>query len=306
MSMKLTAPSLWRSRRIQRRWRWRAGFSASLMVPLAAALLTQGCRTNLRAREPVPSQAEHPQPAAPPRVGVRADPCVENPDSWQGNPDAWRTYDWSQRCHYWHENLLLPPASSARVVFIGDSITESWRDADPQLFTNDTLNRGISGQTSEQMLVRFRWDVTALGPAIVHIMAGTNDVAGNNGPTSLAVFQGNIRSMVEAALLHRIRVALASVPPAARIPWRPELDGPAETIAAMNGWLREYAQCQHLVFVDYTAVLGDGAGGIKPGLSDDGVHPTPAGYTVMDPLARAAITRAMSQPLPSPAPRCGD
>jgi lysophospholipase L1-like esterase len=305
MSMRLRVRCPWRNVRMRARSRRRAGFSVSLMLPLAAALLTQACRTNLPAREPAPPEAEHPQAAPPPKVGVRADPCAENPDSWQGNRDAWRTYDWSQRCHYWHENSRLPPASVARVVFIGDSITESWRQADLQLFTGDTLNRGISGQTSEQMLVRFRWDVTALGPAIVHIMAGTNDVAGNNGPTSLAIFQGNVRSMVEAALLHQIRVVLASVPPAARIPWRPELERPAETIAAMNGWLREYAQCQHLTFVDYAGVLGDGTGGIKPGLSDDGVHPTPAGYTAMGPLARAAIARAMSQPLPSPTPKCG-
>jgi len=267
------------------------------MLPLAAVLLTEACHTNPHVR--VPSQAQDPQLAAVPRVGVLADPCFENPDTWQGNLDAWRTYDWSQRCRYWHENMHLSPASTARVVFIGDSITEAWREADPQLFTNDTVNRGIGGQTSEQMLVRFRSDVIELNPRVVHIMAGTNDVAGNNGPTSLAVFQGNIRSMVEEARLHQIRVVLASVPPSARIPWRTEIERPADTIAAMNRWLREYARCEHLVFVDYTAVLDDGRGGIKPGLSTDGVHPTHAGYAAMGPLARAAIARAISESLPS-------
>ena len=204
------------------------------------------------------------------------------------------------------ERALATGLSSARCV-IGDSITEAWREADPQLFTNDTLNRGISGQTSEQMLVRFRSDVIEVKPSVVHIMAGTNDVAGNSGPTSVAVFQGNIRSMVQEALLHHIRVVLASVPPSARIPWRTEIEQPADTIAAMNDWLRDFAQCERLVFVDYTAVLDDGKGGIKPGLSTDGVHPTHAGYTVMDPPARAAIARALSEPLlqVSPRPACG-
>lgn len=282
----------------------RSSRCAALILPLAAALLTQACQTNSRVREQPASQ--HP-PTAAPRVGVLADPCSENPDTRQGNPDAWRAYDWSQRCRYWYENAQLPPASPARVVFIGDSITEAWREADPALFTNDILNRGIGGQTSEQMLVRLRSDVIDLHPSVVHIMAGTNDVAGNNGPTSLAVFQGNIRSMVEEALLHQIRVVLASVPPSARIAWRTEIERPADTIAAMNSWLREYAQCEHLVFVDYTAVLDDGRGGIKPGLSPDGVHLTHAGYAALGPLARAAIARAISGPLPSISPRavCG-
>ncbi len=214
-------------------------------------------------------------------------------------------YDWSQRCRYWDENAHLPPASTERVVFIGDSITEAWREADPELFTNDTLNRGISGQTSDQMVLRFRSDVIDLAPSIVHIMAGTNDVAGNTGPTSLSIFQGNIRSMVEAALLHHIRVVLASVLPAERIPWRTEIERPADTIAAMNNWLRSYAQCEHLVFVDYAGALEDGQGGIKPKLSTDGVHPAVAAYAVMTPLARAAIARARANPVPSGATRAG-
>jgi lysophospholipase L1-like esterase len=254
--------------------------------------------------------AAQPQPPPPePRVGVLPDPCFENPDTWRGNAWAWRSYDFGQLCQYRLENARLPPASAARAVFIGDSITESWRGADPQLFTNDTLNRGISGQTSEQMLVRFRADVIELKPRVVHIMAGINDVAGNNGPTSLAIIEGNIRTMVEQALLHHIRVVLATIPPSARIPWRTELEHPAETIATINKWLRDYAQCEHLVFADYTTVLGDPRGGIKPGLSTDGVHPSPAGYAAMTPLARAALARAMVQPAPAasaPSPGCGE
>jgi lysophospholipase L1-like esterase len=256
--------------------------AVALMLPLAPLLL---------AAQP---QAQHQQPPEP-RMGVLADPCLDNPDTWQGNPDAWRALDWAQRCRYWRENAHLPPPSTARVVFIGDSITEAWRSADPQLFTNDTLNRGIGGQTSDQILLRFRSDVIQLQPRVVHIMAGTNDVAGNNGPTSLAFIQGNIRSMVEAALLHHIHVVLASIPPSVHIPWRAEIERPADTITSINRWLQDYAQCEHLVFVDYTTVLGDGQGGIKPELSPDGVHPSAAGYTAMGPLARAALAHALSE-----------
>lgn len=241
-----------------------------------------------------------------PRPGVLDDPCIENPDTWQGNPDAWRNYDWGQRCHYHRQNQDLA-ISPARVVFIGDSITESWAVDDPRLFSGATLNRGISGQTSDQMRVRFRPDVIELKPLVVHIMAGTNDVAGNSGPTSIDFFRDNIRSMVEEALLHRIRVIIASIPPATHIPWRPELEHPDLSIAKMNAWLRDYARCEHAVFVDYTAILGDGHGGMKAEFSPDGVHPNAAGYAAMDPLARAAIARALAQPAPSHAPRtdCG-
>jgi lysophospholipase L1-like esterase len=277
---------------------WRAGPCGAFVLPLAALLfISQGCVSQGHA----PTEAGHQQAAPSPRVGVLADPCFENPDTWQGNLDAWRAFDWGQRCRYWRENARLPPPSADRVVFIGDSITEAWREADPQLFTNDILNRGIGGQTSEQMLLRFRSDVIELKPSVVHIMAGTNDVAGNNGATSLAFIQGNIRSMAEVALLHHIRVVLASIPPSARIPWRTELERPADTIAAMNRWLRDYARCEHLVFVDYTTVLDDGQGAMKPGLSTDGVHPTRAGYAAMGPLARAALARAMVEPAPAAA-----
>ena len=241
-------------------------------------------------------------PSAEPRLGLLADPCAENPDTWQGNPSAWRSYDFGQRCRYRAENARLPPPTPKRAIFIGDSITESWLAADPALFTNDTLNRGISSQTSEQMLVRFRSDVIELKPGVVHIMAGTNDVAGNNGPTSLGYYQGSIRTMVEEALAHHIRVVLATIPPSAHIPWRPELERPAEAVRTINKWLGDYARCAQVVFVDYTAVLSDPRGGIKPDLAKDDVHPTPAGYAVMSPLARAAISRALSQPPPAGLP----
>jgi lysophospholipase L1-like esterase len=206
----------------------------------------------------------------------------------------WRALDWGQRCRYWRENADLPPPSRARVVFLGDSITEAWKASDPLLFLHDILDRGISGQTTAQMLVRFRTDVIELRPRVVHIMAGTNDIAGNTGPTSLALIERNIESMVEQAQCHHIQVMLASIPPAARIPWSPRV-APAENIVAINRWLRNYAKRQRIVFVDYYAVLSDDRGGFKASLSDDGVHPNAAGYIAMGPLARAGLKRVMSE-----------
>jgi lysophospholipase L1-like esterase len=241
-----------------------------------------------------------PQPE--PVIGVYADPCLGVPvqptaahqasadpyGSWMGE---WRSLDWGQLCRYRGENAALPPASPARVVFLGDSITEGWKEAEPDFFGSDQLDRGISGQTTPQMLVRFRADVIELHPAIVHIMAGTNDIAGNTGRTSLAIIQGNIASMAEQARAHGVRVILASVPPVAQFPWSPALR-PAATIVAMNEWLRAYAARERFVYVDYHAVLSDGQGGFKAALSGDGVHPNAAGYAAMRPLAESAIKQA--------------
>jgi lysophospholipase L1-like esterase len=191
-------------------------------------------------------------------------------------------------CRYRDENAKLGPATRSRVVFFGDSITELWRAADPELFSGETLNRGISGQTTAQMLGRFRHDVIALQPRVVHIMAGTNDLAGNTGPTTPAWIQANIRSMVELARANRIGVVLAAVPPALHFNWRPAIK-PAAHVKALNDWLKEYAASEKLGFVDYGAVLGDGSGAMKAQLTSDGVHPNPAAYQLMRPLADGAL-----------------
>jgi lysophospholipase L1-like esterase len=247
-----------------------------------------------------------PAPPARPAVGVTSRPCADVPvaptaahqataDPYQSWMREWLGLDWGQRCRYQRENAALPPASPARVVFLGDSITEAWALFEPDFFGPDALNRGISGQTTAQMLVRLRPDVLDLHPAVVHIMAGTNDIAGNTGPTSLADIQGNIASMVEQIRAHGARVILASVPPAAKIPWRAEVS-PLASVAAMNDWLRHYAEREHLIYADYTAVLDDGHGGLKHDLSEDGVHPNAAGYSMMRPLAAAAIRQALAAP----------
>ncbi len=236
-------------------------------------------------------------PAALP--GVSMQPCrgvpIEPGDRHKASANVyaswmheWLSLDWSQRCRYQEDNLALPAASARRVVFIGDSITEGWKALDPAFFNDTVIDRGISGQTTAQMLLRFRSDVLELHPALVHIMAGTNDIAGNTGPTSLAIIEGNIATMVELARAHGIGVILASVPPAAHFGWRPDIE-PLASIATLNLWLRNYAQQQQLTYVDYYSALSDSTGAFKSTLSEDGVHPNAAGYAQMKPLALAAI-----------------
>ena len=178
------------------------------------------------------------------------------------------------------------------VVFMGDSITQGWIDKVPAFFTAGRLDRGIGGQTTPQMLVRFRQDVIDLKPRAVHIMAGTNDIAGNTGPISAEETQGFIASMAELARAHGIKVILASIPPAARFPWRPGLET-VQKIRALNTWIRDYAARTGATYADYTAVLADPAGGMKPGLAYDGVHPTAAGYALMQPVTERAIRSAL-------------
>jgi acyl-CoA thioesterase-1 len=202
--------------------------------------------------------------------------------------------DFNGLCHYRDQNSKLGPATEKRVVFFGDSITELWEAADPALFANDRVSRGISGQTTAQMVGRFQHDVVALRPRVVHIMAGTNDIAGNTGPTTLPWIQANIRSMVELAKAHRIGVVLAAVPPAAHFNWRPSVQ-PAGQTGALNAWIEAYAESEKLVFVDYGTVLDDGRQGIKAELSADGVHPNPAAYERMRPLAETAIREALAR-----------
>ena len=203
--------------------------------------------------------------------------------------------DWAQLSQYRDANHRLPPPGAAqpRVIFLGDSLTQGWDLAGLGLDKAELLNRGISGQTTPQMLVRFRQDVVSLKPAVVHILAGTNDLAGNTGPTTLEAIEDNLSSMVEIAEASHIRVVLASVLPALDYPWRRGLQ-PAPKIVALNDWLRAYAAQHKLVYADYYAALVDSRGGFKSELADDGVHPNGAGYAVMSPIARQAVRQALA------------
>ena len=261
-----------------------------------------------------------------PRVGVVADPCAALPPMpavvadymvrakaalAAGNPLPPRSADgmaiytrWQQDllladfagfCRYAAANRSLSPATPDRIVFIGDSITEAWLTRQPDFFTGDRIDRGIGGQTTTQMLARFRADVIDLKPRVVHIMAGTNDIAGNIGATSLDRIEANIRTMVDLAGAHGIAVVIGSVLPARQFNWRPEI-APIEPIAALNARLRALATERNLIFADYYSALDDGAQGLAKVHAEDGVHPTAAGYAVMRPIAERALASAARKP----------
>jgi len=216
--------------------------------------------------------------------------------------------DWSYLLEtYRSANRLLPPpaAGESRVVFMGDSITENWGATnDPTIpgqggfFPGKPyLNRGISGETSPQMLVRFRQDVVDLKPRVVVILAGTNDIAGNTGPMELTDTEANLQSMSDLAAANGIRVVLCSVLPAKAFPWSPGIN-PGSKIVELNRWIRQYAQSRGFAFVDYYDAMVDVDGGMKTELSPDGVHPNGKGYAVMAPLAQAGIEAALGSPAP--------
>lgn len=187
--------------------------------------------------------------------------------------------------------LPTPAADENRVVFMGDSITQGWK-IDESFPGKPYINRGISGQTSPQMLVRFRQDVVDLKPKVVIILAGTNDVAGNTGPMTPEETESNLASMADLATENGIRVVLCSILPAFDFPWRPGLE-PAPKIALLNAWIKGYAAAKGYVYVDYYSAMKDERGGLPPTLSRDGVHPLPPGYAIMAPLAEAGIEKAL-------------
>jgi lysophospholipase L1-like esterase len=179
---------------------------------------------------------------------------------------------------------------------MGNSIFDAWAPLFPVMFPGKPyVGRGISGQTTPQMLVRFRPDVVDLHPAAVVILAGTNDIAGNTGPMTAQMSENNFRAMSDIARRHGIAVLLAPVPPAASFPWSPEIQT-RPRIAELNRWLERFARESGATWVDYRRVLDDGTGAMKPGLAVDGVHPTEAGYdamaTVIEPILRRMFGRA--------------
>ena len=178
-------------------------------------------------------------------------------------------------------------------MFYGNSITDSWAPLFAAQFPGKPyVGRGISGQTTPQMLVRFRQDVVDLKPKVVVILAGTNDIAGNTGPSTLEMIEDNLKSMTELAKANGIRVVLSSVLPVYDYPWRPGLE-PAPKIVALNAWMKQYAQSAGAVYLDYWSALADSRQGMRAEYSRDGVHPNEAGYRVMAPLAEAAIREAL-------------
>ena len=190
--------------------------------------------------------------------------------------------------------LPAPAAGEQRVVFFGNSITEGWAQYFPTMFPGHPyVGRGISGQTTAQMLLRFRQDVVALAPAAVVILAGTNDIAGNTGPATLEEIESNLAAMTELAQANQIRVLLCSVTPVFDYPWKPGLE-PAPKIVALNAWIAQYARARGATYVDYHTPLADARQGMRAEYANDGVHPTEAGYRVMAAVVAPLIAQVLA------------
>ncbi len=204
--------------------------------------------------------------------------------------------DWPWLARFKDADVTLGPSAAGekRVVFMGDSITQAWKIEGPDGYFpgKPYVNRGISGQTTPQMLLRFRQDVIALQPKVVVILAGINDVAGNTGPETLQQIEDNLTSMAELAAANHVRVVLCSVTPAFDFPWRPGL-APAAKVVTLNAWIKAYATANGHVYVDYHTAMKDERDGLPPALSNDGVHPLPSGYAIMTPLVEAGIEKAL-------------
>ncbi|HTD42223.1 MAG TPA: SGNH/GDSL hydrolase family protein [Mucilaginibacter sp.] len=223
------------------------------------------------------------------------DKAAQEAKKWQ-DPEYSFHNDWPNLRKYQDENSKLPPpaAGENRVVFMGNSITEFWKSYNANFFTGSYVNRGISGQTTPQMLVRFREDVINLKPALVVILAGINDIAQNTGPIQLEDTFGNIVSMIQLAQAANIKVVVSSVLPANHLPWRPSIT-PTEKVIQLNKMLKDYADANHLVYLDYYSAMVDDKRGLPLIYSADGVHPNLAGYKVMEPLANKAISDALNR-----------
>lgn len=207
--------------------------------------------------------------------------------------------DWPQLERYRSAIAALPAPTPGekRVVFYGDSITDAWagpKNAAVFFPGKNYIGRGISGQTTPQMLVRFQQDVVALHPAAVVLLAGTNDLAGNTGLSTQEMIEDNIRSMADIARANGIRFVVGSVLPVSDYKWRPGLQ-PAAKVRTLNVWLKQFAEERGLVYVDYYSALVNADGGMREGTSNDGVHPTPMGYGVMMPIAQAGIDKALKR-----------
>jgi len=205
--------------------------------------------------------------------------------------------DWANLERFQKENALImdPDPTEDRIVFMGNSITEGWKNSRPEFFEGKSyINRGISGQTTPQMLLRFRQDVIDLKPSAVVILAGINDIAGNTGPSTIDMIMDNLISMSELAISNHIKVILCSVLPAKDFPWRPGLE-PADKVIKLNALLQSFAKEHNLFFVDYFSVMVDENKGLKEDLGYDGVHPNAMGYSIMEPLVEAGIAKALGK-----------
>jgi len=250
------------------------------MIALAAlASMVTACP----AQTPAPPPASAPVAApAPPAPSIEAMQKKLN--------------DWPQLERYHDADDALPsaPGGEKRVVFYGDSITDAWARKPEEFFPGKGyIGRGISGQTTPQMLVRFQQDVVHLKPAVVVILAGTNDIAGNTGPSTPQMIEDNFESMVEIAKANNIKMVISSILPSDHYSWHPGIQ-PADQIREMNTRLKALCQRDGLIYLDYYTSMTNAKGGLDPELAKDGVHPTSKGYAMMSPLAEKAIAEALA------------
>ena len=207
-----------------------------------------------------------------------------------------KNLDWPNLSRYQDENRLvgLPEKGKQRVVFMGDSITEEWSNLYPDYFdTKGYINRGIGGQTTPQMLIRFKPDVIDLEPDIVVILAGTNDIAGNTGPSNVKMITDNIFSMAELARAHQIKVVLSSILPVFEYEWAKEIKDVPATIDTVNDELKKYVNDHGLVYLDYFSSMVDERKGLNKDYTYDGVHPNQDGYILMSSLAEKVLSRLL-------------
>ena len=255
-------------------------------------LLLAACSS---APDPIVTPAPVPPPTATSAAPAPAPLTPEQIAARQKAADERLRNDWANLSRYRQANAQLgdPKPGEDRVVFLGNSITDGWAKYFPDMFPGKPyVGRGISGQTTPQMLVRFRQDVVALKPKVVVILAGTNDIAGNTGPSTLEMIEDNLASMAEVAKANGIKVVLSSVLPVYDYPWKPGV-APALKIVALNDWMKKYAAANGAVYLDYHSAMKDARNGLPPELAKDGVHPTEAGYRIMARLAQQAIDEAM-------------
>jgi lysophospholipase L1-like esterase len=226
---------------------------------------------------------------APPKAGC----CLTN----TAKALADQLQDWNQLGRYYADNqrLLQSPPDPGRVVFMGDSITDGWKLA--QYFSGQPyVNRGIGGQTTPQMLVRMFPDVIALEPAALIVLAGTNDIAANTGPSTLQMIEDNLQAITELAQAHGIKVILCSLTPvSAYTPRKQTVGRPPADILRLNAWIKDYAARANAIFADYYAATVDDTGMLKQGYSGDGLHPNDKGYALMVPVAESAIAKALGR-----------
>jgi lysophospholipase L1-like esterase len=260
------------------------------LILMAALVLMTSLSGMAQTPDVAPPPVTTPAPGSAPASGITPPPTGEQKPAKR--PLAIDAF--SQLSRYEKANAQLgPPAPGEnRVVFFGDSITAAWA-RDPSFFPGKSyIGRGISGQTTMQMLLRFRGDVIDLQPKVVVILAGTNDLAENQGPESPKLIQDDLQSMVELASANHITPILCSILPASQYPWRRDLQ-PGPKIVEMNKWIENYCEQQHIAFLNYYPALVDDKQGTRAELTIDGVHPNPAGYAIMAPMAQDAIDKIL-------------